>query len=216
MNDETKARYAAWKKSVDTSDPGTRTCSSSSPRSSASSPSRPISSCRSGSSASLLLPTRFARAGRRLAFASLIAAGDSRPVADRQCADPSAGGSLSALGRRGRGARPASSCSAARSRRDVSAARNEVALNEAAERLTVVGRAGAALSQCPHRVFGRQRRADLRRGHRGRIRRARCSRASAFRASRVTARGSLAQHARERDLLQGPRPARSRASAGCW
>ena len=45
------------------------------------------------------------------------------------------------------------------------------------------GRAGAALSECPHPVLRRHRRADLRRGHRGASSRCACCKPSALRAS---------------------------------
>ena len=65
----------------------------------------------------LLLPTRFARAGRRLAFASLILLAIARPVADRQCVDHSAGRALSGLECRGRPAGRHRRARRARSRR---------------------------------------------------------------------------------------------------
>ena len=46
---------------------------------------------------------------------------------------------------------------------DVSAARGEVALNEAAERITVTAELGAPLSERAHRLFRRQQCLDLRR-----------------------------------------------------
>ena len=84
----------------------------------------------------LLLPTRFARAGRRLAFASLIALailglsplGNALilPLEDRFPAWNAADGAPAGIVVLGGSLSP-----------HVSAARNEVALNEAAERLTV-------------------------------------------------------------------------------
>ena len=81
---------------------------------------------------------------------------------------------------------------------DVSTARNDVALNEAAERMTVVVELGAALSAGPYPVQRRQSGADLRRGAGGRIRAAPAAKRSAFRAIAFSSRTSRATPSRTR------------------
>ena len=137
MNDETKARYQAWKKTSSLLDGRRRACSSSSPKSSASLPSRPTSSFRSVLLGLLLLMTRFARAGRWLVVASLVVLavlglspiGNALIIPLEQRFPPwdGARGTPDGIIVLGGAISP-----------DVSAARNDVALNELAERLTVV------------------------------------------------------------------------------
>src|SRR6516164_477153 len=130
----------------------------------------------------LLLPTRFARAGRALAFASLI-------VLAILGLSPAGNALIIPLEERFRGARRSGTQRGGRTPDGG-------------------GRTGAALSRRPHRVFGRQRRADLRRGRGGALRAPpargpwRCARAH-------RAGGSVSQYGRERGPFQGRRPAQA-------
>ena len=152
----------------------------------------------------LLLPTRFARAGRRLAFASLVILailglsplGNAliMPLEERFPPWNPAHGAPDGIIVLGGAISP-----------DVSAARNEVALNEAAERLTVA--AELALRYPDARIlfsggsgaliFGEGAEAEFA---------ARVFESFGIPRRRVIARGSLAQHGRECDPLQGSRP----------
>ena len=90
---------------------------------------------------------------------------------------------------------------------DVSHARNTVALNEAAERLTVMAELGAPLSRRAHHLFRRLGRADLRRSGRRRSSRCGCSRRFGVAARPRHRRGQVAQHGRERAVLARHRAA---------
>ena len=95
----------------------------------------------------VLLCTRFTRLGSWLDRYKPRADRPCWIIATRQCTDIAAGAAVSALGRHRAGRPTASSSWAARSRQDVSAARGAVALDEAAERITV----GAELARrYPH------------------------------------------------------------------
>ena len=119
--------------------------------------------------------------------ASLVAAGDPRPFAGRQCADHPAGAAVSAVGCRARGARRHH-----RARRGDLARRFGGPQRGGAQRGGRAHdrrcRAGAALSRCPHSVLRRQP--------------ARCSSARAARPSSRCACSRVSALPRARVLLE--------------
>ena len=207
------ARAAARGAAAPPARPGEE-CSLSWPKSSASSRCPRTSSSRSACSASLLMATRFARAGRRLAVDGVI-------LLAIIGLSPFGNAIILPLEQRfppwdaARGAPTGIICLGGAVDTVVSPVRGEVALNEAAERMTAMAELarrypnarivftggsgrflydGATESELAARLFDELR----------------------HREGAHHAGGQIARHAGERALHPGAGASRSRASAGCW
>ena len=214
MNEETKARYEAWKKK-----PLARARRREFPCFYASKifgffaiPSNFIILL--GLFGALLLRTRFSRCGLAARDREPGAAGGDRAFAGRQCADRAAGAALPALG-----PQPRRAARHRRARRRAQSRRLARPQHRCAQRSGRTphrgGRARAPLSRRAHHLFRRLGRGHFRRAAGGRVRAAAAGEPRHCAGPRRR-RGQVAQHRRERAVLAASWRSRSRASAGCW